>query len=51
MPTRAASNSLILLAQWRELDSRKKARLHGGLALQNSAWLEVNHSLNPLKQL
>lgn len=51
MPTRMASNSLILLAQWRELDSRKKARLHGGLALQNSAWLEVNHSLNLLKQL
>lgn len=29
----------------------KKARPHGGLALQNSAWLEVNHSLNLLKQL
>lgn len=51
MPTGAASNSLILLAQWRELDSRKKPRLHGGLAVQNSAWLEVNHSLNLLKQL
>lgn len=44
-----ASNSLILLAQWRELDSRKKAKLHGGISSSELSMARSEPQHQPFK--